>query len=152
MVKEKRSLINVINCHGKIFKFMLCFTITFLMFGSLSFYKDIYGQNLNSSVLQGDSVNTTKNIDTSLSTASERTLNSGRNFSSSLPDLFNYVKESVVQITDPANMKQQSDIAGSRLGSGFVYDKNGHIITNYHVVEGAKNNTVYVTFLDGCIL
>ena len=149
MVKEKRSLINVINCHGKIFKFMLCFTITFLMFGSLSFYKDIYGQNLNSSVLQGDSVNTTKNIDTSLSTASERTLNSGRNFSSSLPDLFNYVKESVVQITDPANMKQQSDIAGSRLGSGFVYDKNGHIITNYHVVEGAKNNTVYVTFLDG---
>jgi serine protease Do len=149
MVKEKRSLINVINCHGKIFKFMLCFTITFLMFGSLSFYKDIYGQNLNSSVLQGDSVNTTKKIDTSLSTASERTLNSGRNFSSSLPDLFNYVKESVVQITDPANMKQQSDIAGSRLGSGFVYDKNGHIITNYHVVEGAKNNTVYVTFLDG---
>jgi serine protease Do len=149
MVKEKRSLINVINCHGKIFKFMLCFTITFLMFGSLSFYKDIYGQNLNSSVLQGDSVNTTKNIDASLSTASERTLNSGRNFSSSLPDLFNYVKESVVQITDPANMKQQSDIAGSRLGSGFVYDKNGHIITNYHVVEGAKNNTVYVTFLDG---
>jgi serine protease Do len=149
MVKEKRSLINVINCHGKIFKFMLCFIITFLMFGSLSFYKDIYGQNLNSSVLQGDSVNTTKKIDTSLSTASERTLNSGRNFSSSLPDLFNYVKESVVQITDPANMKQQSDIAGSRLGSGFVYDKNGHIITNYHVVEGAKNNTVYVTFLDG---
>ncbi len=149
MVKEKRSLINVINCHGKIFKFMLCFTITFLMFGSLSFYKDIYGQVLNSSVLQGDSVNTTKNIDTSLSTTSERTLNSGRNFSSSLPDLFNYVKESVVQITDPANMKQQSDIAGSRLGSGFVYDKNGHIITNYHVVEGAKNNTVYVTFLDG---
>jgi serine protease Do len=149
MVKEKRSLINVINCHGKIFKFMLCFIITFLMFGSLSFYKDIYGQNLNSSVLQGDSVNTTKNIDASLSTASERTLNSGRNFSSSLPDLFNYVKESVVQITDPANMKQQSDIAGSRLGSGFVYDKNGHIITNYHVVEGAKNNTVYVTFLDG---
>jgi serine protease Do len=149
MVKEKRSLINVINCHGKIFKFMLCFTITLLMLGSLSFYKDIYGQNLNSSILQDDYVNTTKNIDTSLSTTSERTLNSGKNFSSSLPDLFNYVKESVVQITDPANMKQQSDIAGSRLGSGFVYDKNGHIMTNYHVVEGAKNNIVYVTFLDG---
>ncbi|WP_082389840.1 S1C family serine protease [Ornatilinea apprima] len=27
---------------------------------------------------------------------------------------------------------------GSGLGSGFVYDKEGHIITNYHVVEGAK--------------
>src|SRR5678809_630589 len=64
-------------------------------------------------------------------------------------DLFNYVKASVVQITDPANIEQQSDITGSRLGSGFVYDKNGHIITNYHVVDGAKNNKVYVTFLDG---
>ncbi|NMC53341.1 MAG: PDZ domain-containing protein [Chloroflexi bacterium] len=26
---------------------------------------------------------------------------------------------------------------GSGLGSGFVYDEEGHIITNYHVVEGA---------------
>jgi 2-alkenal reductase len=32
-------------------------------------------------------------------------------------------------------------------GSGFVYDSNGHIITNYHVVEGA--NTVEVRFLSG---
>ncbi len=27
---------------------------------------------------------------------------------------------------------------GESSGSGFVYDKEGHIITNYHVVEGAK--------------
>jgi S1-C subfamily serine protease len=27
---------------------------------------------------------------------------------------------------------------GGGLGSGFVYDKKGHIITNYHVVEGAE--------------
>jgi 2-alkenal reductase len=26
---------------------------------------------------------------------------------------------------------------GPSLGSGFVYDKEGHVITNYHVVEGA---------------
>jgi S1-C subfamily serine protease len=32
------------------------------------------------------------------------------------------------------------------LGSGFVIDKAGHIITNYHVVEGAK--TVEVSFSD----
>src|SRR5512139_3506507 len=25
---------------------------------------------------------------------------------------------------------------GSSLGSGFVFDKEGHIVTNYHVVEG----------------
>src|SRR5512133_3895654 len=28
---------------------------------------------------------------------------------------------------------------GSSLGSGFVFDKEGHIITNYHVVEGAQD-------------
>ena len=27
---------------------------------------------------------------------------------------------------------------GEGLGSGFVYDKEGHIITNYHVVDGAS--------------
>jgi S1-C subfamily serine protease len=28
---------------------------------------------------------------------------------------------------------------GSSLGSGFVFDKTGHIVTNFHVVEGAKD-------------
>ncbi len=28
---------------------------------------------------------------------------------------------------------------GAGLGSGFVYDKLGHIITNYHVIEGAED-------------
>ena len=28
---------------------------------------------------------------------------------------------------------------GGSLGSGFVFDKEGHVITNYHVVEGAKD-------------
>ena len=33
------------------------------------------------------------------------------------------------------------------LGSGFVYDMKGHIITNHHVIEDAS--TIQVTFLDG---
>jgi putative serine protease PepD len=32
-------------------------------------------------------------------------------------------------------------------GSGFVYDTNGDIVTNYHVIQGAS--TVTVTFYDG---
>lgn len=37
--------------------------------------------------------------------------------------------------------------SSSSSGSGFVYDKEGHIITNYHVVEGAE--VVEVDFPDG---
>lgn len=37
-----------------------------------------------------------------------------------------------------------TDIAS---GSGFVYDDNGHVITNYHVVEGA--NSIEVRFTSG---
>ena len=33
------------------------------------------------------------------------------------------------------------------LGSGFVYDKQGHVVTNGHVVGDAK--IVDVTFVDG---
>jgi S1-C subfamily serine protease len=57
-----------------------------------------------------------------------------------LPELFSKVEKSVVQIT-----VQKGNARG--VGSGFVYDKQGHIVTNYHVVEGASKVTV--TFLDG---
>jgi serine protease Do len=36
---------------------------------------------------------------------------------------------------------------GSGVGSGFVYDDKGHILTNYHVVEGADK--IVVGFHDG---
>ncbi len=41
----------------------------------------------------------------------------------------------------PTTEEQQS------LGSGFVIDKAGHIVTNYHVIEGAKS--VQVSFSNG---
>ena len=66
----------------------------------------------------------------------------------SLPDLFTKVEKSVVQVTEVDN----SNELGSRLGSGFVYDNNGHVITNYHVVVPGSNNNndeLQVTFLDG---
>jgi len=63
----------------------------------------------------------------------------------SLPDLFTRVEKSVVQITDSAETGQFD----SRLGSGFVYDTNGHIITNHHVVNGGGR--LDVTFLDGTV-
>jgi S1-C subfamily serine protease len=63
----------------------------------------------------------------------------------SLPELFANVEKSVVQITDSS----ETSALESRLGSGFVYDTNGHIITNYHVVNGGGR--LDVTFLDGTV-
>ncbi len=73
--------------------------------------------------------------------------NSTTQGSLSLPDLFTKVQKSVVQVTERDN----SNELGSRLGSGFVYDKDGHVITNYHVVTPGTNNNneLQVTFLDG---
>lgn len=38
---------------------------------------------------------------------------------------------------------------GSSLGSGFVYDATGNVVTNEHVVQGATNDKVEVDFMDG---
>ena len=73
--------------------------------------------------------------------------NSTNTDSMPLPDLFTKVEKSVVQVTEQDN----SNELGSRLGSGFVYDKDGHVITNYHVVVPGSNNNdeLQVSFLDG---
>jgi S1-C subfamily serine protease len=66
----------------------------------------------------------------------------------SLNSIFKQVNNSVVQITrktpTTSNPLNQSSSNATTLGSGFVYDKQGHIITNGHVVGDAN-----VTFLDG---
>ncbi|MGE5072814.1 MAG: S1C family serine protease [Anaerolineae bacterium] len=38
---------------------------------------------------------------------------------------------------------------GEALGAGFVYDTGGHVVTNFHVVQGATNDKVEVDFMDG---
>ena len=52
------------------------------------------------------------------------------------PTIYSQLKHSVVLI--------ETNLG---LGSGFVYDEKGHIITNHHVIEDAA--TIQVTFLDG---
>ena len=91
-------------------------------------------------------------------TPSSSSSSSSTNSSSSLPNIFKQVENSVVQITSktPSQNSNMQIINGdnpldnqqsTRLGSGFVYDKQGHIISNSHVIDGAK--TVDVTFIDG---
>ena len=54
------------------------------------------------------------------------------------PTIYGQLKDSVVLI--------QTNLG---LGSGFVYDVKGHIVTNHHVIVDA--DTIQVTFLDGNI-
>jgi serine protease Do len=68
------------------------------------------------------------------------------NKTQTLSELFKHVEKSVVQISSE---DETTELLGSRLGSGFVYDKNGHIITNNHVTAGGKD--LHITFSDGTI-
>src|ERR671939_661245 len=75
--------------------------------------------------------------------------------STSLPDVFQKVENSVVQITSSKSNPNEVIILNgvpqsgrsTALGSGFVYDNQGHIVTNNHVVGGATRADV--TFTDG---
>jgi len=92
---------------------------------------------------------------TTLSTPKFGTLN---DFESSLENIYAQVNPSVVAIDvvtqgttrslpqGHPNLGQQAQQA---LGSGFVWDTTGHIITNNHVVNGATS--ISVTFADGTI-
>ena len=68
----------------------------------------------------------------------------------SISKIFKDVQGSVVQITrenQPTSNDGPSDENVTSLGSGFVFDKQGRIITNHHVVSDSKS--VDVTFIDG---
>ena len=62
--------------------------------------------------------------------------------------IYDLSKDSVVLIT--AKMQTFSGFMPFSSGSGFVYDREGHIVTNNHVVEDA--DAIDVTFSDGTIV
>ena len=62
----------------------------------------------------------------------------------SLIEIFEKSESGVVRV----NVKRSEAVEGeSGLGSGFVFDRKGHIATNAHVVDDAEK--IVVTFLDG---
>jgi 2-alkenal reductase len=60
-----------------------------------------------------------------------------------MANVYNNVSNSVVAISVESGFE-----AGE--GTGFVIDQQGHIVTNYHVVQGAQE--IIVNFLDGTIV
>ncbi len=62
---------------------------------------------------------------------------------SPVTEIYERIKDSVVLV-------RATYPYGTSIGSGFVYDTLGHIVTNNHVIEGSYQVTV--TFLDGTSL
>lgn len=68
--------------------------------------------------------------------------------------LFEATKPSVVSITTASRVfdpwRQRSQEVPRGTGSGFIWDAAGHIVTNYHVIEGATGAQVQLA--DGRVL
>jgi len=62
-----------------------------------------------------------------------------------LSKIYEMIDESVVLIV--TKVQTPNGLTPSAQGSGFVYSKEGYIITNYHVIEGADE--IEVIFIDG---
>src|SRR5215218_3556741 len=69
---------------------------------------------------------------------------------SSVNSVYRSARDAVVEITVTGAVQQTPFGGGEQQrgqGSGFVYDDQGHVITNQHVVDGAQSLTV--TMRDG---
>ena len=66
-----------------------------------------------------------------------------------LTDLFEETQQSVVQVSGTSS--EDSPFFGLSLGSGFIYDNSGHIITNFHVIAGSNPDDISITFIDGTV-
>ena len=91
----------------------------------------------------GTSTTPTATATTNSNQNSSPTVNQGNASSPDWTAVAKAVAPSVVSI----NVTTQQ---GEAAGSGVVYDKQGHIVTNNHVVEGAgSNGSITVTLADG---
>jgi S1-C subfamily serine protease len=66
-----------------------------------------------------------------------------------LTDLFEGTQQSVVQVSGISS--EDNPFLGASLGSGFIYDNSGHVITNFHVIAGSNPDDISITFIDGTV-
>jgi serine protease Do len=140
-------------------KFLMSFVVIIVVVTlSLGFYFILNTNNLpitgnhifiNAFAQQQTSLNITKNDNNFTNTNENNAISASNSFDKSLQEdlikLYDKVDHSVVQVTQDSNVP-----GASRLGSGFIYDKEGHIVTNYHVVAGDTINDEFdITFIDG---
>lgn len=97
----------------------------------------ILGASLVFGVLWGSGIVKLKGSSTSSTTAQTITINSDTDDVTTAQAVSAKVLPSIASITVQTE-------SGTGLGSGVVYDTNGNIITNYHVIEGASAISVNI--------
>ncbi|HYX76713.1 MAG TPA: trypsin-like peptidase domain-containing protein [Gaiellaceae bacterium] len=87
------------------------------------------------------------NSPTSFETRPGRALTINDIFRRDAPGVVQVTSTQIVRTNDPFNFGLPQTEEQKALGSGFVMDKAGHIVTNYHVIAGARS--VEVSFSNG---
>jgi S1-C subfamily serine protease len=95
-------------------------------------------------IIPTESDETTLEIQNQIDEINELILTNSESKTLSLTDIFEKAEPGVVRVNTQRN-QTINDVGG--VGSGFVFDKRGHIITNAHVVNDSTKTIV--TFLDG---
>ena len=87
--------------------------------------------------------------DGAIAGADEGSNNNNNTRSLTFKELFARAKDSVVQVTVSGTPLPFVNNSAFGIGSGFVFDSQGHVVTNNHVIYGGSNVTV--TFSNGTI-
>ena len=95
-------------------------------------------------IIPTESDETTIQMQNQIDEINDLILTNSKSKTLSLIEIFEKAEPGVVRVNTQRN--QTSDETGG-VGSGFLFDKKGHIITNAHVIEDSTKTVV--TFLDG---
>ena len=132
----KRAILVVIICVG----------VLLASIGTLGYYTPQY--NLGHKIPPAATVAQGGALIDSPANVTTNAVQKTRNNTLTLEDLFRDTQQSVVQVSGTA-ANNNNMFPGVTLGSGFVYDNSGHIVTNYHVVAG--DDDISITFIDGTV-
>ena len=103
---------------------------------------------LATSTSSSQTIKTSQENTSSSTSGSTSPATSAADFSNAIINVVNQAKPAVVEITnEQTSVSQLSEPVPVGTGSGFIYDNQGHILTNNHVVQGAQS--LVVTLPDG---
>jgi S1-C subfamily serine protease len=97
----------------------------------------------------GDGAQGAQSVEGLLPTATPPPFSANNDFEDQVVRLYESARGSVVNITNRGYRTDQfmQAVPQQGTGSGFIYDDQGHIVTNFHVIENAEE--LIVTLADG---